>query len=330
MSKDQLRKSRDGAQSINLHLDSDDAIQEMFSRENGLFFVTLKKILRVRSPDDLDPALEHAAAPWEQSVYLPHGSTDYLVARTIIQTTRLAEIFFAKNSDLYKSMSDISWEVMNSLQSLRFIKRRLEDQINKIVSTIEGDMQAYTVGDSPRPLPIVEYYDIEFRSFANEVRRALSAISELFLPLTGQDFSKGHFHKAQEWAVQARGEESLLAQMLQGDLRWIEPWIDIRIAIEHPKKDRYIETLNFSLEATRTIRLPSWRFIHPDYDMSRPQNLLTVFETCIDNLLKFYEDIQIALTDGHLPTAFRIAAELIPEEDRNPQVPLRYNFYRVI
>lgn len=329
MSKDILRRSRDGAVSFDLHLEEGDAIYETISRDSGLFFITSKKIIRVRSPDDLDPKLEHAAAPWEQSVYLPHGASDQLVARTVIQTARLAEIFFAKNSSTYKTLSDISWEVMNSLQSLRFIKGRLEEQIRKIVALIENDMEVYTVGKSPKPLPIVEYYDIEFRSFANEVRRTLSTISELFLPLVGQDFSKGHFHRAQEWATQVRGEDSLLSQMIKGDLRWIEPWIDIRIAIEHPKKDKYVETLNFSLEASRTVRLPTWRFVHPDYDMARPQNLLTVFETCIDNLLKFYEDTQIALADGHLSSSFKVAAEVIPEEIRDPKLPLRYNFYHI-
>ncbi len=302
----------------------------MVSREDGLFFITTKQIIRVRSPDDLDPHLEHASAPWEQSLYLPHGASDPLVARTVIQTARLAEMFFAANSDQYKTLSDISWEVMNSLQSLRFIKNRLEGQISKIVALVENDMGAFTLGKSPKPLPIVEYYDIEFRSFANEVRRTLSAISELFLPLIGQDFSKGYFHKAQEWAAQVRGEGSLLAQMLKQDQYWVKTWIDIRIAIEHPQKDKFVETLNVSLEPSRTVRLPTWRFVHPDYDMGRPQNLLTAFDTCIDNLLKFYEDIQIALTDGHLPASFKIAANVIPEDQRDRNLPLRYNFYRVV
>ncbi len=241
MSDDLLRQSRNSAVSLQLHLESGDALREMVSREDG-FFITTKQIIRLRSPDDLDPGLEHASAPWEQSLYLPHGASDPLVARTVIQTARMAEIFFAKNSVQYKALSDISWEVMNSLQSLRFIKRRLEDQINRIVALVENDMAAYTTGKSPKPLPIVEYYDIEFRSFANEVRRTLSAISELFLPLLGQDFSNGHFHKAQEWAAQARGEDSLLSRMLKGDQRWVKTWIDIRIAIEHPQKDKFVET----------------------------------------------------------------------------------------
>jgi hypothetical protein len=325
MDKADFKKKPVAAVTLNLHLDADDAVFTMISRESNLFLITNKQILRVRSPDSLDPNLEHDGAPWEQSLYLPHGASDSIVARTIIQTERLLEMFFAKTSDQYRSLSDLSWEMMNSLVSLRFIKSRLEKQINNIVSVIEKDMDKYTKGNSPRPLPIVEYYDIEFRAFANEVRRTLNTISKLFPILARKDF-KGGFDKAQQWAEEERGKDSILAQMLKGDQRWIKTWIDIRIAIEHPAKDKFIETLNFSLEANRRIRLPTWRLIHPEHDMARPQNLLVVFGTCIENLLKFYEDLQFVLTDGHLPSSHKIFWEVIPEKNRDPNLPLRYRF----
>ena len=66
--------------------------------------------------------------------------------------------------------------------------------------------------------------------------------------------------------------------MLGGDQRWIKPWIDIRISIEHPEADKYVETIDFSLEPSGAIRLPTWRFIHPDYDMDKPQNLLDAMD----------------------------------------------------
>ena len=325
--KSDIKKSRDAAITLELHLDSDDAVLTVISRESGLFSVTKRKIIRVRSPDDIDPSLEHDSVPWEQSLFLPHGASDPLVARTIIQTERLTEMFFAKTTSEYRALSDVSWEIMSSLVSLRFIKDRLEKQINKLIPLIEQDMDAYTKGQSPKPLPIVEYYDIEFRSFANEVRRALNTISELFPILAEKHFTGGKFDKAQKWAEEDRGKDSLLAQMLKGDQRWIKAWIDIRIAIEHPEKDRFVETMNFSLEADRGIRLPTWRFIHPEHDMARPQNLLVVFGTCIENLLKFYEDLQIALIDGHLPSTFKFFCDVIEEKERDPKLPLRYRFY---
>ncbi len=337
MSKEKIRKSRNGSVTLKLDLEENDKTIEMFSRSSGLFCVSKQKILRYRSPDDLDPSLEHDSVPWEQSIILPLGSTNYIVARTILQTSRLISIFFSETSEKYKQLSDISWSVMNSLVSLQFIKNRLETQINEIVEKISNNLDVYTQGNNPKPLPAVSYYDIEFRSFVNEVRRCLNATSELFPILTKlefgmkhksykENFGKGNFQKAHQWASEEFGRNSILAKMLENDLRWINTWIDIRNAIEHPKHNDYLETVNFSLEADRKIRLPTWRFINSKYDMARPQNLLDVFEICINNLLKFYEDLQLTLLDGHLPPIIKIAFETIPEEQRNPEMPFRYKF----
>jgi hypothetical protein len=60
--------------------------------------------------------------------------------------------------------------------------------------------------------------------------------------------------------------------------------------------------------------------------MSRPQNLLDVLETCIDNVLKLYEDLQVALIDGHPPDAAKVQIEFIEEKDRDPTAPMRLHF----
>ncbi len=222
---------------------------------------------------------------------------------------------------------DVAWEVLNSLISIRMVKERLEKRITEIAEVIDADIDRFTKGRTPEPLPVVEYYDIEFRSFVNEVRRVLSTISNLFGILTPKEFGKGHFHLALDWVCKEHGEQSVLAKMLKNDQRWIKTWIAVRIAIEHPEKGRFVEALNFSLEPNRQIRLPTWRFVHPDYDMARPQNLLDVFGICIDNILKFYEDLQVALIELYPPSQLHCGIEFIDERDRDPIVPMRLKFH---
>jgi hypothetical protein len=316
---------RSGAISLKLDLQDGDAIQEMISRDSGLFAITIHKIIRLRSPDQNDPDNHHPNAPWEQSIYLPHGSSDYLVARTVIQTRRILGLPNSLQSAKKSAVDDLSWEVMNSLVSLRFIRDRLFGQISKICSDVEGNLPVYTQGENPKPLPIVEYFDIEFRSFVNEVRRVLTKIGELFGVLTEKEIPAGHFHEALKWAQSVGGADSELTKMLTRDLRWIKTWIDLRVAIEHPKADKFVETRNFALEANRTVTLPTWRFVHPDYDMARPQNLLDVFDACIGNLLGFYEDILIVLLGGHGPKWLQIMYRTIPEDERDPMAPVRYS-----
>ena len=218
---------------------------------------------------------------------------------------------------------------MNALVLLRFIKERLADQVEQIGGMIAADLDAYTKGPNRKPLPIVEYYDVEFRSFVNEVRRTLNKISEIFEILVGVNFGSGHFHKALKWSEQQFGKNDLLTLVLSGDQRWVSTWINMRTAIEHPKKDNFIETINFALEPNGQVRLPTWRFVNPHYDMDRPQNLLDVFEICVDNLLKFFEDLQILLMDKHVPQGFKVLAEEIPEEKRDQDLPVRYRFHAV-
>ena len=158
--KDRLRQSRNQPFSLKLDLSEGDEIQESIPRENGLFIVSSEKIFRVRTPDDIDPELDHADAPWVQNVHLPHGSSDPLVARTIIQTKRLAENAFAQSSDEYAALLDTSWEMMNSLVSLRLIKERLEGNIREVCEEIEGNIEKYTREKNPSPLPLLEYFDI--------------------------------------------------------------------------------------------------------------------------------------------------------------------------
>ena len=325
MNKKQIAIDRAAAVNLKIELDDGDSIKALLSRDSGLFCITEKKIVRIRSPDSTDPDRSYADVPWQQQVFIPHGSRDPIVARTILQTKSLAEIFFG-HSERYNELLEVSWGVLNSLVSLRMIRSRLENQITQIADEIQTNYAEYALDKEPKPLPIVEYYDIEFRSFVNEVRRALNTVSSLFFVLTKQEFAPGHFHKALAWAVKEYGKDSLLAQLLAGDQSWIKTWIDIRTAIEHPKPDRFIETLNFTLEADRQIRLPTWRFVHPEYDMGSPQNLLEVFQYCIDNILKFFEDLQIALSDGQLPSFVKVECIEIAKIDRDQSAPMRFSF----
>lgn len=321
----QIAKKRNRAVTLQLDLDEDDLIREIFDRDGALFFVTKKKIIRLRSPDDLDPEKAHEDVPWEQSVYLPHGATDYAVARTILQTESIAGVLFPKRSSKYIAMLDVSWEVLNSIVTLRFLRERLEQQVNSIIKKVEENWELYTKGPNPKPLPTVDYLDIEYRSFVNEVRRTLIKIGELFGILTSKTINGGHFHKALVWARKEKGKNHELTKMLERDLRWIEPWIAIRNAIEHPTADKFVETMNFSLEPNRAVRLPTWRFVHPKFDMMRPQELLDVFHITLHNLLKFFEDLQVVLTDGHQPPNMSVEYVAIEENLRDPEMPMRFD-----
>lgn len=323
------KQRRTAAVKIDLDMPNNEGPPELLLRGSGLFAVTSSKIIKIQDPDVIDPERLNPDAPWTQSIFLPHGKTDPFVARTILQSREMADIFLTTGSEEYRSFMDVSWEVLSSLVSIRMIRSRLEKQISEIAQQIDVNRSRYVEGMSPKPLPILEYYDIEFRSFVNEVRRVLTSISRLFEVLHDHEIPNGHFHKALSWAGKKHGQDGLLYQMLEKDLKWIRVWVDVRIAIEHPKPDSYVETSNFSLEPNRRIRLPTWRFVHPDYDMDRPQNLLDVFGICVENILKFFEDLQIALLDEKLPKSLKANISFVDESERALTCPKRMILTRI-
>ena len=312
------------AASFSFDLDEDDRIVELLGRPNGTYALTKSKIFRIQSPEVMDPTGQLKDVPWGRSLYLPFGSRDWIVARTILQTERILALIFPKNSQEYSGAMEIAWEIMNSLVSLRLILDRLDSEIARIGAEIEADIDAYKTGPTPKTLPCLDFYEIEFRSFANEVRRTLTTISNLFPLLSEIDVGRGHFHKAIEQAKSSRGENSLLFQMLTGDHRWIQVWIAIRVAIEHPTSDKYVELRNFALGPDRQLWLPTWRLVHPELGHTQQQNLLDVFEICIHNLLKLFEDLLLVLGDRHLPSEVKIGFHSIAEDQRDPECPMRY------
>ncbi|MGV8855149.1 MAG: hypothetical protein ACOH2L_10900 [Devosia sp.] len=313
--------------SLELDLAANDRTHAMIDRPNGLFIITEQKIMRIRSDDLVDPKATESNAPWEQSVHLPYGSRDPIVARTIIQTKLLTEAFFGANSQSSVQLAYIAWEVMNSLISLRHMREQLNAEIDRCIAEVQADLPRFTEGRAPAPLPLVPYYDIEFRLYVNEIRRLLSKVSEVFAAMTEHEGEKGHFHKALAWVRQNHGPDSALARMLTDDLKWITLWIDIRISIEHPKRSCYLETLNFSLEPNRKIRLPKWRLVHEKYpSLEKPQDFTKSTELVEQNLLKFFEDLQVALLPARRIGEYTMTYALVDEPMRNEAVPMRYAF----
>jgi hypothetical protein len=58
MEKEEIKRRRANAFSATVGIDPDDRIVEMLSRRDGMYVVSLNKIIRINLPDDADPQLE--------------------------------------------------------------------------------------------------------------------------------------------------------------------------------------------------------------------------------------------------------------------------------
>src|SRR6202166_5334115 len=87
LDKDSIKRRRDSAFFANLGIEAGDRIVSMISRRDGLYAVSLDKIIRVNLPNDIDPEMEHDDAPIAQTLIAAEGSRSSIVARTILQST---------------------------------------------------------------------------------------------------------------------------------------------------------------------------------------------------------------------------------------------------
>jgi hypothetical protein len=326
--RDDIRQRRDSAFSINLGVSSEDKVMEMISRRDGLYAVSLDKIIRVNLPDDADPAMQHANAPITQTLIVENGSRSSIVARAILQAKDFSRLFPAQEKQ--ERMQDIAWEVMFSLLAMDRIVTHLNTSIESKKATISEDYSRYVTGASPPPPPIVEDLELQFRSAVLISNHAVNTISELFSVFFDVNFRRGAFDRITSWSSQRFGKDDVLTLMLEGDHRWINTWGEVRNAFEHPKEDYYVKVNNFRLLPDRQIQSPTWQLKHPKLDLFRPQDLVGQLRIHQSNILGLFENLLVLLVDKAASLPVPVALIDKKETDRDPDCPKRYDLQFVI
>ncbi len=302
--KEGISRSREQAQVINLDLEEGDRQVRLLPCDIGFFVITQRKILRLRSASDIDPDNQYPETPWEQCEVLSFGASDEIVNDTIIYTQEIMDRRCPISEMERNALTNISWEVMESLISLRSIKDDFEKDQVAVFNIIDSDFEAFAK-HAKKAIPTVSNCGVRVRSFFVYVRLCLDSISSLFDALTELKFGKGHrlfpkncnkfakgyFDNALIWIKAEREDQADLINILENNVQWIKTWIDARNAAVHPRKNNYIEIINFSLEASGKITFPKWALIHDAYPDFQSSDILRSFEKVIVDLRYFYVGI---------------------------------------
>lgn len=309
----------DNWRKLNFDLGEGDEIRAVVQHQNAYFFFSKHKIFKVIPPKSAEESV-----PTKIILFKDVGVVDPLVARTVLQVDYFLYKLGVSDAEIRSKLFDLSWEVLGSLLALRGMHDALEAEIDDALKNIEDDIEAYTLGDCPRPLPQLQNFTLSFHSFAAEAKRAIRKLSEVANIICDLGAKPGHFHKIRDWASESEWARGDLHSMLARDIKWIETWIEIRNCIEHPKANKYVECSGFFLQDDRVIRLPTWRLFHPEYDLNRPQDVLKSEYYCYNNILKLFEDLLVLCFGGRLHWASGIKFDSIPEDERDADCPMRW------
>lgn len=316
--KERIMRNRDAAIFMRPGIAAGDRTVEMISREDGLYVITLENIIRINLPDQTDTNLDHEDAPIIQTVFLPLGSRNPFVARTVIQAQEFGKWL------MQSRFLDVAWEVMFSLVALDRIVSQIEKSIENTKEVISENVQIYVIGQSPPPVPIVEFLEVDFRTCVLINHHILHAISDLFSVCLDLSFKRGRFDEILKLLRQRFDSSDPLVLMMESDHSWIYCWNEVRNAIEHPRPDYFVRVNNFRLLPNREIQLPTWQIKHSTLDMYRPQAMIEALNNLRLNVLGFYENLLVELVDKAMQFPFPIGIRDIPEHERNPECPKRY------
>lgn len=254
------------------------------------------------------------------------GTSHPVIARLQIQTTELL-----KFSNLSQEKKDEIFGIILESMHKRLLKcHKIKDNIyQKTLSTIKD------TENKPDQDPYIIDINTDAENFLYEGKNFLRDLAEIFNIFYSTDFDgasnficftdnkKG---KIPLWIEAKYGENDNLSAVLKEDQFWIKELIQKRNAVEHPKG------INGQLIIENIKRINLKEFQGPIWYREKNKklktagekaNILQDMDVLCNNLLTFAEDIIALSIKKTFNFPEMIDIQLIPEEERSPDVPMR-------
>ena len=252
-----------------------------------------------------------------------HGSSNPIVARMLIQSSRLIE------------WSNISQEKQkNVLGIFHGLQKRLlkcSDAYAELINELMVSIENLEKSNDPRVKYVPHIMNLEIKietilyEWKNFLRDLLGVINIFFdtkfdSASAFSSYKKEQYGKLAKWALTQFGNLSPFTEMIVSDQDWIAEIVRKRNAIEHPGGHSGI------LHIQNIQILPDGKFLVPTWycDSNQPTDILQDIDSTINNLLTLAEDILIncIMQKSQFDDGMITFAE-IPEEERDDTCPIR-------
>lgn len=252
-----------------------------------------------------------------------HGASNPVVARLGIQTIDLVQWLAVEDGDK-KSITDIYLDLQRRLLNCFDIYQRLLAAQDKALADAE---EAWGRGQNTFPHIIglqdeVESFLFAAKCYLREVACLLNILFQTGLKDEAAIFwnNKGEDSEVTTWAKAHFGVDHGTTRMLASEADWISEIVRLRNAVEHPGgKSGTLKLTNFEARPEGIVP-PSWA--REGADEKPPSDLFRDISIMLDNLLTFAEDLLVDAIHSK-PIFPQIKIGQIPEDDRNPDAPVR-------
>ena len=248
------------------------------------------------------------------------GSSDLIVARTIIQAGKLASLYELKEEDNLR-IAGIYNEVRRHLHQCDNLSKDIVREVNDKYEQLRAEGGA-TYGDGVIRLPAVNNLTNNVETYLYHAKLVFRELKGIFEPTLGKSFKPStQYEHIADWSAKRFGKDNWLTKWLRDNCAWIEKVIKSRNAIEHPEND-FLEIKNFHIaqaeKGTPYIEGPVWSL-----NKEKPKSLLKDMEILTSNMLEFSEILLIYCL-RNFKNIYPIIIAEIPEDKRDVDVPLRF------
>jgi len=251
-----------------------------------------------------------------------YGTANPIVARLSIQTSDLCNFFITDQKRKDKILKTMGFDIQFKLLETFKIYDEMLLEIQKIDK--EATEKGFNVQASGRValLPGIVRLESRCDAFLYNAKNVLREILKLINVLWGTDFKGTRFDEAAKWFSCNEEIDKKFSEMLKSDHDlWIKRLIDMRNAAEHPEGEMgpilYKNITLVQINGQYKYCPPAWKFNTTEF-----MSIIDDMETTIDNLLRFSEDILTGYL-SMLPHKFPLVFIEIPENERNPDMPVR-------
>jgi hypothetical protein len=307
--------NRDGAFSIELGTDKEDAVQQMIALNKRLFVFSTKKIFRIQTADDIDPDRTAADTRHSYQEIYSIGCSNSFVARTIIQAKQIIDgVILAP--ELSKSLVlEAIWDAAEQLLRCENAYSQIYNETMSLVATCDELVEAYKAKPAIPSLPQVPELEERVGSFLGSGKRCLEKTHALLGIFYGSPDHGANFRSYREWMAANRSNSQTVLKLLDDDKDWIRFIAEARNAlpVNHAREKFMLEIQNFKLQPGNKFSGPSWR-----YDLSDRggpvqeywSDIIKDMDTHMHNMLTFLEEIYILCIldrcDQRLPFEFSV------------------------
>lgn len=179
--------------------------------------------------------------------------------------------------------------------------------------------------DSGVSVPSIGNLETEVKNYLIHLKGYLKSLVKVFNFLWDENIPEAQFNKMAD-CLDVKGEKGMTA-FIRNNQPWLVEMIEARNACEHQDDPKLsLKIKDFELISGNKVQAPTWELVCNKKNVSAAfkEDLVTGLEQIVRNAIGFGEDLYLLSIDRHLNSSFPWALADKSEEDRNSDMPVRY------